>query len=165
MATNEKSNKMPFKILERKKGKTQHFDKDNIFIVQAGKKINVYEMIQANREDTEIYAIMDKYGTKNPLENEYVKGKLGVDTQKIYGEFQNINLMDAQNALIVTENIWKQLPLEIRNEFGNSKTEFLARGEKWAKEKENIRKAELEKQQKYEEAIKKSNEKGEVNNG
>lgn len=165
MTINEKSSKMPFKILERKKGKAQYFDKDNIFIEQAGQKINMYDMIQANREDTEIYAIMDKYGTQQPLENEYVKGKLGVDTEKVYGEFQNINLMDAQNALIATENIWKQLPLEIRNEFGNSKTEFLARGMKWAEEKENIRKAELEKQKKYEETLKKSNEKGEVNNG
>lgn len=147
MANNEKNPKMPFKILERKKGKTQHFDKDNIFIVQAGKKINVYDMIQANREDTEIYAIMNKYGTKQPLENEYVKGKLGIDTEKVYGEFQNINLMDAQNALIATENIWKQMPLDIRNQFGNSKTEFLARGEKWAKEQNDLRKAQLAKEQ------------------
>lgn len=147
MANNEKNPKMPFKILERKKGKTQHFDKDNIFIVQAGQKINIYDMIQANREDTEIYAIMDKYGTTKPLENEYVKGKLGVDTEKVYGEFQNINLMDAQNALIATENIWQQMPLDIRNQFGNSKTEFLARGEKWAKEQNDLRKAQLAKEQ------------------
>ena len=40
----------------------QTFDKDKIFIIKFGQKINVYDMMQENNVDTDIYKIMQKYG-------------------------------------------------------------------------------------------------------
>lgn len=48
----------------------QVFDKDKIFLEQNGQKFNLDEYIQKQREDTEIYEVMRKYGNNEDLASE-----------------------------------------------------------------------------------------------
>ena len=53
-----------FKINIERKRMAQDFNKEEITVTKAGKEINVYNFIQENREDTEIYPTLEKYGEK-----------------------------------------------------------------------------------------------------
>lgn len=83
-------------------------------------KTNIYEMIQASKEETLIYNILKRFqeGDIEALNK----------TQGIYGDFTNMprTLAEAQQLLIDTEKSFNNLPIEIRREFNMSTSEYLA---------------------------------------
>lgn len=104
----------------------QHFDRKKIFIEQGGKKYNVYDRIQENAEDTDIYKTLEKYGTIEPIKK--------VDLPAVQSEFtEYMSLMDLHEKKIKADNMWKSLPAGIREEFKNDKYNFLEKGEEWLK--------------------------------
>lgn len=115
----------------------QEFDPENIFIEKNGEKINVYQMIQENREDTEIEPTLKKYGCLTPME---------LKTEQVYADLRNIktNMRDILSQQQEAENLWNKLPRDVRENFGNSKRNFLENGETWLKTKIEAAKKEAE---------------------
>ena len=114
------------KYMERCR-KAQTFDKENIFIIIRGEKINIYKMIQEAREDTEIAEVLKRYGCIE---------KLGIDNKKTYDSLVEINdLRDIYEAKNRADQLWETLPIEVRKEFNNNAHEFMKNGEKWLKDK------------------------------
>lgn len=104
----------------------QKFDKKNIFIEMKGKKINMYDMIQAGREDTELYATLEKYGC---IKQEVLDAK---KADAVYGDLTEItNLRSHEHQLKKAENLWKGLPLETRREFDHDIHKFMDNGMEW----------------------------------
>lgn len=110
--------------------KAQNFDKDNIFIEMKGQKINMYDMIQEAREDTEIYPTLEKYGCIE---------KLGMDPKKVYSDMKELSditdLRQIYQAKEKADKLWESLPIEVREEFNNNAHEFMQNGEKWLQNK------------------------------
>lgn len=124
---------MKFKKSELRERKQQFFDKDNITITMAGKTFNVYDKIQEGREDTELYPTLEKYGcipTEMTKEQtiDFFKNNMSAVNGKI-------DLRNVQEAQIQSENLFYQLPLEIRKHFNNSIQEFQKNGYKYMNEK------------------------------
>ena len=114
-----------FKALVIRPRHQQNFDKDNITIKKAGKQINVYQMIQENREDTEIYPTLEKYGSIERLQ---------LNAQGAYGDFTQIkDLRTAIDQAEKANELWETLPLDTRREFQNNKKLFLENGEEYLK--------------------------------
>lgn len=88
-------------------------------IVENG-KTNIYEKIQASKDETLVYNILDRFkaGDTSVL----------MQRQGSYGDFTQApkTLVEAQQALIDAENYFMSLPLEVRKEFNHSVSEFLA---------------------------------------
>lgn len=123
----DKHKNTPFKAWNFTKKAKQRYDTDNIHIVKGGKKIYLNEFIQENREDTEIYPMLEKY------DGSY---KTRTDFEALTGDFTAVkDLRGALEQEKAADEMWMNLPLELRNEFNNSKHEFLDRGEKWLKNK------------------------------
>lgn len=94
---------------------------------QTGKKelvktgsTNLYEKIQAAKEETMIYNILERFNAGEIDVINKVKG--------VYGDFRNVptSLAEAQQAIIDAEDTFNKLPLDIRREFNMSTSEFLA---------------------------------------
>lgn len=83
-------------------------------------KTNIYEKIQASKEQTMIYNILERYNAGDIEVLNKVQG--------MYGDFTNVpkTLAEAQQQLINAENLFMSLPLEMRKEFNHSTSEFLA---------------------------------------
>lgn len=129
-----------FAIMERTQTKGQDFDKENITFVKAGKKYNVYDLIQEGREDTEIYPTLEKYGCID---------RLRLNTEEVYADVRGLHsLRNSMDKVNKANEIWLNLPVETRAEFNHSKREFVERGEKWLKDKidaaEAAKKAQIE---------------------
>ena len=105
----------------------EEFDKENTTILRAGKKVNLWQMIQDANVDCEIYPTLEKYGSLKPIETNY---------ELLYGDLGEINgLRDLKDKEIRAKNMWDNLPIEIRNEFGNNRYTFMQEGEQWLKNK------------------------------
>ena len=128
-----------FKINTERTRHSQSFDKDTIEIKKAGKTINVYQMIQENREDTEIYPTLEKYGSIE---------RMKLDSEGTYADLRNIK--DLRNSIEQVQQadvLWQNLPLDTRREFGHSKKEFIEKGENWLKNKIEASKPKVEVEQ------------------
>lgn len=83
-------------------------------------KTNVYEKIQKSKDATLIYNIIERYqnGDISALEQK----------QGVYGDFTNLptTLAEAQQILINAEKTFMSLPLEERQKYNHSVSEFLA---------------------------------------
>lgn len=81
---------------------------------------NLYEKIQASKDQTLIYNVLERYNN----------GELDLlsRSQGMYGDFTDLptSLAEAQQKLIDAENIFNSLPLDIRKQFNHSVSEFLA---------------------------------------
>lgn len=155
-------NNKTFDCLNHRQRKTFSFNPDEMFIEKAGKKINIQNWIDQNTDETNIYRMIEKY---HGVEN--IEPKLG----GIIGDLTEYNgLKDILDKEKKAQNAWNDLPIEIRNQFGNNKYNFIKNGMTWAKNKQK----EFE-QQKYEyqkhlhkvgyEYDEPKETKGEVNNG
>lgn len=106
--------------------------KENYSITQYGERYNLYQHIQNAREDTEIIPTLEKYGMAKGMEK--LKRYNPEDAAKYYGDFSQLsdfrNLMDKSKK---ADEMWKGLPLEIRQQFGNSQREFMEKGGAWLK--------------------------------
>ncbi len=88
-------------------------------LVESG-KTNLYEKIQASKDATLIYNIIDRY---NAGDESVLNKAVGS-----YGNFTQMpsTLVEAQQKLIDAERTFEQLPITIREKYNNSYTEFLA---------------------------------------
>ena len=107
-------------------GYGQEFDIKHTTYKKCGKEINVFDEIQANREDTEIIPTLRKYGNLKPLE---------IDAEGMYGEFKAMNLEDAYAVTEKAQELYDQLPAEIKKIFNDDPKEFLNKAPKWLEEK------------------------------
>lgn len=106
---------------------SQSFDKEKIFVIRCGKKINVYDEIQANAVDTDLYKTLEKYGSIDSL--------MKHDKQEIQTDFEELNsLMDLHEHAQKADEMWKGLPAGVREIFKNDKMNFLQNGEQWLKD-------------------------------
>jgi hypothetical protein len=94
-------------------------------LIKAGKEFDVYDWIQAAREDTEIYPTLEKYGSLKRME---------IDVNTLYGDITEIkDLRDIHDMIKKSEEIWEGLPVEVRREFNHDKQRFMNEGEEWIK--------------------------------
>lgn len=117
----------------------QKFDKDICFI-KYGKPIKIYDFIQENANETNIYKNLEKYGSlENALQ---IMNRI---RPQIMGDFEKLeDLRSISEKKIQFENIWNQLPVEEKAKFNNNISDFMDNGYKYYTEQ--IQK-EIEKQQ------------------
>lgn len=134
---------MKFKkiVIPKIEGKT--FDlKESV--MKAGQPYVYYDRIQAARGDTEIIPTLEKYGCID---------KMIVNKELIYAditEFKNTDYRSLKEMTMKADNMWNQLPAEIKAQFENNRDIFIKDGEKWLKnqiEKEKPVKQEQPKQE------------------
>lgn len=116
--------KMPFSAMETKKTKGQKFG--NPKLIKCGKEFDVREWINSGREDTEIYPTLEKYGCID---------RMKLDVEGVFGDFTEMKDMrslieQAQKA----DEMWHNLPMEVREHFQNNKQLFVEGGEKYLKD-------------------------------
>ena len=83
-------------------------------------KTNIYDKIQASKEQTLVYNILERFNAGDTSVLNKVQG--------MYGDFTNVpkTLAEAQQQLINAENLFMSLPLDMRKEINHSSSEFLA---------------------------------------
>lgn len=114
--------------------------------IKAGIKINVYQLIQANREDTEIIPTLEKYGSIQRMQTNKIQ--LYEDVTKM-GDLRN-----ALEQIKKGKEIWQSLDTETKNIFSNNVEKFINEApEYYRKEQEKI-KLEIEKNKPQKEEIK-----------
>lgn len=109
---------MPYSLWHRKKTKGQTFGRPKL--KKAGKEFDVHDWIQEGREDTEIYATLEKYGCLDRMET---------DANTLYGDMSEIS--DLRNVIEQAQRadeMWNSLPLELRREFQHNKSLFMENG-------------------------------------
>jgi len=90
-------------------------------IKMKGKEIDIYDLIQAAREDTEIYPTLEKYGCID---------KIMRNNEGIFADLTNIkDLRNSLEQMKAAEDMWLGLPLEVRAEYNHSIHEFLDEGQ------------------------------------
>ncbi len=154
-----------FNFMKRRKRATQSFDKEKITLTKAGKTFNVYDKIQEGREDTEIYPTLEKYGCID---------RMMLDHQGIYDDFTKYGeLRDIKEQQKLANQMFYDLPIDVRQKFNNDISVFMKDGEKFVKKMvdKDIAKAKaLEELKKAENPVKQpvtetATAKGDVNNG
>lgn len=95
--------------------------------VKYGKEYDIQEYIEASRDDTEIIPTLEKYGCID---------RMVVNAEGLYGDFTEYNdLRTSLEKKKQIENMWNQLPTDVKNDFNNDMNEFIDRGMEWAKRK------------------------------
>lgn len=153
-----------FNFMKRRKRATQSFDKEKITLTKAGKTFNVYDKIQEGREDTEIYPTLEKYGCID---------RMMLDHQGIYDDFTKYGeLRDIKEQQKLANQMFYDLPLDVRQKFNNDISVFMKDGEKFVKKmvdediaKEKALKEELKKAENLAKQPTIETTKGDVNNG
>lgn len=108
----------------------QEFDHKKISFKRAGQKINIYDLIQASREDTEIYPTLEKYGMLPSIET--AEQFMANRAKGFFAEFEKtMDKRDFHELQIKAEESWKSLPREIREKFHNNREEFMNEGLEW----------------------------------
>lgn len=119
--------------------KSQNYDKEKITLTKAGKTYNVYDYIQAANVDTDIYEVMKKY---HCMESEAVKimeekgGEKGIflDIRALQGKIQDIG--DVQKVAQEAQEMFENLPAEIKSKYGNDLSLWFEEQKKKEKEAE-----------------------------
>lgn len=95
--------------------------------VKYGKTEKVQDYIEANKTDTEIYECLEKYGCLKPLEMDY---------EGMYNDFSEMaDLRGSLDKMHKANEMWKQVPAEIKKEFNNDMHEFTDKGMEWLSKK------------------------------
>lgn len=127
---------------ERSNKYAQNYDKDKITIVKGGKKINVYDMIQEAREDTEIYPTLEKYGMINSM---------ATDKKLIYADISEaLSYQDLAEQDARLNTIFEEMPAKERNKFDNDFYKFKQNGLKTYEEEAKTNLQKIQEQQKIE---------------
>ena len=83
-------------------------------------KRNIYKEIQAHKEECLVYNILERY----------VNGDISVlnKSQGMFADISNMpkSLNEAQEIILNAENLFKEMPFNIRSEFNHSMSEFVA---------------------------------------
>lgn len=122
----------------------QTFDLQKEGWIKNGKFENAYQFIQDNREDTEIYETLEKYGCVK------VDKFTPEQEQSMYQDFtaSSGDLRTRMDYVNTAEQLWNDLPLDVRKEFNYNKASFVENGEKWLKARIDKRANEEKAQQK-----------------
>lgn len=113
----------------------------------AGKIMNVAEWIEAGREDTEIYPVLEKYGCIDKIKR---------TDEELYMDVTAIQKLDGLRGIMAhakeAKEMFELLPVDIRKEFNNDINKFSREAPEWLKklnekinaktEKENLTKEE-----------------------
>lgn len=92
---------------------------------QGSKDISIKEFTNKNAIDSNIYDVIEKYRGDLKMSAE----ELNVFHNEVAEELSEIkSLPDAIKQIQKAEEVWKNLPLEIRKDFGNSQARFLQNG-------------------------------------
>lgn len=115
----------------------QTFDKDKIFVEKAGKKINCYDAIQAANVDTDIYEVMKKYHCQEDTALQLMQERGG--EKGIYQDIREIqeNCEDIGDIIALqqqAQQMFEELPVEVKTKYGNDLTEFMKAQEKAEKD-------------------------------
>ena len=106
------------------------FNTENINVVRKGKKINVQDWIDSNREGTEIKEVLKKYSGDYTLTAQ----EMARNRQAIGDALGDIkDLKDYLDQTKKAKELWDGLHGNIKEIFHNNISEFVANGEKWAK--------------------------------
>lgn len=139
----EKVNKTGFAKFDKRTRIQQAFNRNLIEIKRNGKKINLYDYIQENGTDCAINDVINKYGTGVGI------NKITKSPEEIITDFGDYNdLMTFKNREIKAEEMFNSLPVKIKQQFNNSKQEFMDKGLAWAQNLINEEKAKTETQTK-----------------
>lgn len=125
----------------------QSFDREKIFVTKGGHKFNVYDMIQEANVDTDIYEVMKKYHCMEDEAIEIMQAKGGI--KGVYGEFVELQesitgFADIQRVQQRAEQMFNELPVDIRQKYGHNLEKFLDDVEVWKKQQQVIKPAQPE---------------------
>lgn len=107
------------------------FSEDPKFRIQ-GKNISIREFTNKNAVDTNIYEVIEKYRGDLKMS----AAELNQFHNEIAQELKEIkNLPDALMQMKAAEEAWKNLPIDIRKDFGNSIQRFIKNGSSYLNKK------------------------------
>lgn len=111
----------------------QSFDKEKITWKRAEGEMNVYDFIQAGREDTEIYPTLEKYGSIDVM-------KINRGTaEELYQDFTDIQELGGYRGVLEyqqkAKEMFYRLPHDIRKEFDNDINKFTKKGKDYLDKK------------------------------
>lgn len=123
----------PFKKHQTNTSVAQCFDKEKITVKRKGKVQNMYDWTQATAGQNDYYQVLEKYhGDDSAAKAELIK-----NAQDIGDELRNINSMeDIWEMEKASLNSWNNLPLSVRQEFGNNRANWQKNGAKWLEQKQ-----------------------------
>lgn len=134
--------KTPFNRWNIVRHTAMEFSEDPKFRIN-GKDISIKEVTNNAAVDTNIYEVIEKYRGDLQMSAQ----ELNQFHQEVADELTNIkSLPDALMQIKAGEEAWKNLPLNIRQNFGNSIQKFLKNGSDYLNQKINEYKTQLEKE-------------------
>ena len=93
-------------------------------LVKKSTKKNIYDRIQANKEESEVYTIINRFTDAQKKEIITIKASTNSEVYDLTKMPEN--LIQAKQMQIDSENKWKELPLELRAEFNHDPNQFMA---------------------------------------
>lgn len=142
---NENNKKTRFAGWNRRTIVSENFNPEEIYVIAKNKKINMYDRVQEAREDTEIYPTLEKYNGDLRMTAEKMTQYAATIDEDLSEITDLRSMFDAQKAAAAS---WENLPLSIREEFGNNIESFVNNGQAWAKTYLDKKKAQDEAEQK-----------------
>jgi predicted transcriptional regulator len=105
----------------------QTFDLDYT-LTKTGRTYNLYDSIQEAREDTEIEPTLKKYGCID---------RMIVNMPDVYADLRGMNdLKSTIERQKKGQEIWDNMPREVKEEFNNNIYNFMDNGMEWAQKKQ-----------------------------
>ena len=97
-----------------------HYDEKGRVVLEESGRINLYDEIQSHAESCDIHVLMKRYESGDASALSQRQGFFGdcLDFPKTYAE--------ALNHMNEMESRFLQLPIDVREKFGNSFSQFLA---------------------------------------
>lgn len=130
---------MNYKKRGNRQRMAQEFDKEKITFKRAGKEINIYDFIQASREDTEIIPTLEKYGSIEVMKiNKQNAEEMYQDLTEVQSLGGYRGMLDYQQK---AKELFYQLPSDVRKEFNNDHRQFAENGRNYLNKKINEFKA------------------------
>lgn len=108
---------------EYSKKYSQEFDRKKIEFKRNGKMVNLYDWIQSQNQDLEIYEVLEKGRTLDSMQK---------NAEQLYGDMREANnLRNICDRKVVVNNIFETLPHNIRKIFNNDLNNFIENGEQY----------------------------------
>ena len=96
-----------------------------------GKDVSIREVQNNAAVDTNIYEVIEKYRGDLKMSAEQLN-QFHIELDETLSEIKS--LPDAMQAIQKGEKAWKNMPLDLRNKFGNSINNFLKNGQTYLKD-------------------------------
>ena len=129
--TINRNGKTPFNRWNKINRSIHNFENDTK-LKRNGQEVTLQEYLNEGRKDCTIYDVLETYRGDLKLTAE----KLNTLHHKVAQDLEGVkDLRDALNVMKNAEKSWRELPLEVRKEFGNNVSDFQKNGLSWAKAK------------------------------